>query len=138
MDQPGFGRRQLRIPDNAVPSVTTLQGAKGVTLNPTGTAHFYTGPAAPAEVTGGAPRTIEAWIHNPVAADEETIFAWGRRGGGDGSNCSFNHGLNTTFGAVGHWGAGPDIGWNGRIATARWTYVAYTYDGSTASVYMDG
>ncbi|MDO8631706.1 MAG: LamG-like jellyroll fold domain-containing protein, partial [Phycisphaerales bacterium] len=125
-------------PANAVPNVTTLQGSKGVTLNPTGTAQYYTGPVAPVQVTGGGTRTIEAWINNPVNADEETIFSWGRRGGPDGSNCSFNHGLNPTFGAVGHWGAGPDIGWNGRIAAGRWTYVSYTYDGNTVSVFMDG
>lgn len=123
-------------PAAAVPSVTTVAGVKGVTLN--GTSHYYTGPAAPVEMTGGNPRTVEAWIYNPAAADEETIFAWGRRGGPDGSNTSFNHGLNATFGAVGHWGAGPDIGWNGRLNAGRWTYVAYTYDGITAAVYSDG
>jgi len=123
-------------PANAIPNVTTQRGVKGVTLN--GTSQYYTGPAAPERITGAAARTVEAWIFNPAAADEETIFAWGRRGGPDGSNTSFNHGLNPTFGAVGHWGAGPDIGWNGRVATGRWTYVAYAYDGATASVYADG
>jgi hypothetical protein len=41
---------------------------------------------------------------------------------------------------VGHWGAGPDIGWNGNISTGRWTYVAYTYDPATLTqtVYRDG
>lgn len=121
----------------AVPSVTTLDTVKGVTFN--GSTHFYTGPVAPASVTGGNSRTVEAWIYNPVAADEETIFSWGRRGGGDGSNTSFNHGVNATWGAVGHWGA-PDIGWDGKQVTGRWTYVVYTYDGpsQTTTVYSDG
>lgn len=121
-------------PAAAVPAVAEVQRVKGVTLN--GTTHFYTGPAAPTQITGAGPRTIEAWILNPVRADEETIFSWGRRGGPDGSNVSFNHGLNATFGAVGHWGA-PDVGWNGQAAANRWTYVVYTYDGTTTRVYSD-
>ena len=122
----------------AVPAVTTVQGAKGVTFD--GTANFYTGPAAPEFITGGKPRTIEAWVYNPAIADEETIFSWGRRGGPDGSNMSFNHGLNPTFGAVGHWGA-PDIGWGANPpASGRWTFVAYAYNPATGvgTVYKDG
>jgi len=124
----------------AVPQVATVLGAKGVSFlgRTTGAAgtHFQ-GPAAPAEVTGAGSRTVEAWIYNPSAQGEEVVFAWGRRGGPDGSNVSFGHGTDPTFGAVGHWGA-ADIGWNGKIAFGRWTYIAYTYDGATASVYMDG
>jgi hypothetical protein len=127
-------------PTNAVPTVEVVQAVKGVTINRTGTAQFYTGPAAPSFVTGNNSRTIEAWIMNPARADEETIFSWGRRGGPDGSNTSFNHGLNATFGAVGQWGAGPDIGWNGQTVANTWTYVVYTYDGpsQTTTVYKDG
>jgi hypothetical protein len=122
---------------NAVPAITAVDTVKGVTFN--GTTHFYTGPVAPESVTGANSRTVEAWIYNPAAAGEETIFSWGRRGGGDGSNVSFNHGSNPTFGAVGHWGA-PDIGWEGAQKTGRWTYVVYTYDGAsqTTTVYSDG
>jgi hypothetical protein len=119
--------------------ITTRPDARGVNFN--GTAHFYTGPAAPAFLTGTNARTIEAWVFNPAIAGEETIFCWSRRGGPDGSNLSFNHGNNATFGAVGHWGAGPDIGWGAGPAIAgRWTFVAYTFDPATgtATVYRDG
>ncbi len=119
-------------------TVQTIQGVKGVTLN--GSDHFYTGPAAPAFLTGNASRTVEAWIMNPQAADEETIFAWGRRGGPDGSNTSFNHGLNPAFGAVGHWG-NPDIGWGpdatsitNNVKQGQWTYVVYVYDSTSGNV----
>lgn len=116
--------------------VEVVAGVKGVTLDGS---QYYAGPAAPVSVTGNASRTIDAWILNPVAADEETIFSWGRRGGPDGSNTSFNHGGNPAFGAVGHWGS-PDIGWNGKVVTGQWTHVAYTYDGATTTttVYSDG
>jgi len=120
-----------------VPSVTTVENVKGVTFN--GTDHYYTGPEASFYLAGDGERSIEAWVYNPQLADEETIFAWGRRGGPDGSNMSFNHGLNASYGAVGHWGA-ADLGWEGNVAAGRWTYVVYTYDPFiyTAAVYMDG
>ncbi|HTH47535.1 MAG TPA: LamG-like jellyroll fold domain-containing protein, partial [Candidatus Limnocylindria bacterium] len=116
--------------------VASVNGVKGVTFD--GTA-YYTGPAAPAYLTGDSPRTIDAWIFNPAAADEETIFSWGHRGGPDGSNCSFNHGLNASYGAVGHWGA-FDVGWDGHVLTNVWTHVAYTYDPATSAstVYSNG
>lgn len=120
-----------------IPAVTTLDGVKGVTLD--GTNDWYVGPSA-YWLSYEMSRTIEAWIYNPVMDDEETIFAWGRRGGPDATNMSFNHGVNPTFGAVGHWGEGPDMGWAGNYAANRWTYVAYTYDNlmTTATVYFDG
>jgi len=125
------------LPGTAVPEVTTVEGVKGVQF--LGTNELYTGPVVPVFLTTNNSRTIEAWIYNPVIAPEETIFSWGRRGGPDGSNVSFNHGSDPTFGAVGHWGA-PDIGWAGNISTSRWTFVAYTYDRatSTIAVYRDG
>ena len=53
----------------------------------------------------------------------------------------FRSGLNATFGAVGHWGA-ADVGWGAtsNVVVGRWTYVAYTYAGTTmtATVYRDG
>jgi len=133
-----------RFTNSALPSVATVQGVKGVTFN--GTAHFYTGPAAPAYIAGNSSRSVEAWIMNPGAAAEETIFSWGRRGGPDGSNCSFNHGLNGVFGAVGHWGP-PDVAWGpdaaaiaANVKQGQWTYVVYVYDSVSggATVYSNG
>jgi hypothetical protein len=120
-----------------VPQVAAVGNAKGVTLS--GINNYYTGPNTPLYMAGTNSRTVEAWIYNPQAADEETIFSWGRRGGLDGQNCSFNHGMNAIFGAVGHWGTG-DIGWNGNISTGQWTFVVYTFDNAnaTVSVYRDG
>lgn len=119
------------------PQVTTISGVKGVLLD--GSGDWYVGPAAPASVTGNGSRTIQAWVFNPSTVDEETVFAWGRRGGGAGTNMSFNHGHHPTWGAVGHWDA-PDIGWNGKQETSVWTSIAYTYDAATGlvSVYTNG
>jgi len=120
----------------AAPQVSTVLGVKGVEFNG---GEYYTGPAVPLWITGNGAHTVEAWVYNPAVADEETVFSWGRRGGGDGSNCSFNHGANATYGAVGHWGA-PDIGWNGNIVAGQWTHIAYSWEptNSWQTVYRDG
>lgn len=125
------------VASDIVPSVEEFQGIHGISFD--GTNHFYTGPNTPASLTGNAARSIEAWVMNPALADEETIFAWGRRGGGAGTNMAFNHGANAAFGAIGHWGA-PDIGWDGNITAGNWTYVVYTWDPEnlTTTVYHDG
>ncbi len=109
----------------------------------TGT-NYYLGPIAPASVTATtSPRTVEAWVYNPLLANEETIIAWGRRAGSpEGSNMSFNYGSSTWFGAVGHHGAAFDMGWYSSGAASPavnvWRYLVYTYNGTTATVYVDG
>lgn len=110
-------------------------GIAGVQL--TG-ADDYLGPYTTAELTGGSDRSIEVWAYNPAIAAEETLVAWGRRGGPAGSNMSFNYGANGTYGAVGHWDT-PDMGWSGTPVAGQWHYLVYTYDGvDTAKVYADG
>lgn len=98
----------------------------------------YLGPATTDDLDGASDRSIEVWVYNPVITDEETLVAWSRRGGPDGSNLSFNYGANGSYGAVGHWGA-SDMGWSGTPPAGTWHYLVYTYDGAqTARVYADG
>lgn len=100
----------------------------------------YVGPTAPAGITGGGTRTIEVWAFNPSVASEETLVAWGRRGGPDGTNMSFNYGNHPSFGAVGHWGGASDLGW-GTVATpaaGQWQHLVFTYDGTASRVYSNG
>ena len=105
-----------------------------------GTRDAFEGDAsAPAGLVGSAPTaTIEAWVFNPFIDSEETIIAWGDRGGPDGSNMSFNYGTNSDFGAVGHWGDSYDLGWSGTPEANLWHHLAYTFDGETSRVYLDG
>jgi hypothetical protein len=114
-------------------------GVAGVQFNAvTPAADAYEGPVTTADIQGAGDCSIEVWAYNPGIADEETLVTWGRRGGPDGTNRSFNYGANGTYGAVGHWG-GPDMGWSGTPPAGQWHYLVYTYDGaSTAKVYADG
>jgi hypothetical protein len=127
-----------------IPIKETIEGVQAVTFNSTGNQDLYQceNPAPDGLVGIDPTRSIEAWVYNPTIADEETILAWGWRGGPDGSNMSFNYGMNQFFGAIGHWGgAGPDLGWNnagGAPSRGRWHHLVYTYDGATTRVYADG
>jgi hypothetical protein len=123
------------------PAVSNIFGIKGVnftTLGGNGTnGCSYMGPAVPAQLTGGSPRTAQLWVYNATVQDEETVFAWGSRGA-DHSNVSIGIGRNGAFGAVAQWGA-SDIGWNNQEVHGRWVNLAYTYDGTnTTRVYVDG
>lgn len=100
----------------------------------------FQGPIAPGGITGAGTRSIEVWAYNPGVVGEETLVAWGRRGGPDGTNMSFNYGNHPSFGAVGHWGGAADLGWGGIVTptAGQWHHLVYTYDGTTARVYSDG
>src|SRR5690606_19684494 len=90
--------------------------------------------------------SIETWVYNGHTRGEESLVTWGRRGGGDGTNVSFNYGNDNRWGAMGHWG-NPDMGWgptdgaDGSLtpAVGQWHHLVYTYDGAgTQRVYADG
>ena len=119
------------------PQVESIGGITGVTFYGS---EVLTGPVAPSNLTGAAPRTVRAWIFNPTTSTEETIVAWGRRGGPNGTSCAFFHGTDASFGAVGHWGT-PDMAWGtdaaaiaANVRLGSWTYVVYTYDGGASNV----
>ena len=126
------------------PLTSATTGTRGIRLdgndflqlvNPTDSSLI----TAPASITGLNPtRSVEAWVYNPGIAFEETILSWGKRGGPDGSNFSFNYGSSPPYGAVGHWGQ-QDIGWGPAVPGAQnWHHLAYTYDGAVSRVYVDG
>ena len=125
------------------PAAETVGGVSAVTFNKVAADQdaYQCAEVAPAGIVGPDPTfSVEVWAYNPQVADEETLVAWGRRGGPDGSNMSFNYGAHGVFGAVGHWGA-PDLGWRaggGAPVAGQWHHLAYTYDGAVQRVYADG
>lgn len=105
-----------------------------------GTNDYYRGPAAPIGLTGvgaAGSRSIEVWVFNPSVATEEGMVSLAKRGGGTGTNVSFNYGTDGAFGAVGKWGT-PDIGWGAVPTAGQWHHLVYTYDGNATRVYEGG
>ena len=113
------------------PTFETVDGIEAITFH--GGTDGYIGPISPASICGANPRTIEAWVYNPSLADEETVVAWSKRGGPQGTCMNLNFGSSASYGAAGHWAL--DLGWNGNPPTSTWRYLVYTYDGTTAKVY---
>jgi len=117
----------------------------------------FRGPVVTA-LAGNAPRSVEVWAWQAGARGEEAMVAWGRRGGGDGQNESFNWGADREWGAHGGWGQPGDLGWNpagnnnnpgGGVndltnmpTLGQWHHLVYTYDpvdtGGTMRVYDNG
>lgn len=128
------------------PFLSTINGADAVSFNLgiSQTDAYRCVDNAPEGLVGVDPtRTIEVWAHNPILEKgEETLVAWGHRGGPDGTNMSFGYGTDYRWGAVGHWGGdGPDLGWSdagGAPMQDQWHYLVYTFDGTTTRVYADG
>jgi hypothetical protein len=107
---------------------------------------------APAGIVGPQPsRSVEMWVYNEAprglnGSGEETILAWGRRGGGDGMNFSCLYGTHPTWSAVGQWGA-PDLNWNPYPTAGNWRHLVVVHTGSgngadvpadTTQLYVDG
>ncbi len=105
---------------------------------------------AAAGLVGAQPsRSVEAWVYNEAVPDEETVLAWGKRGGGDGSNYSCLYGGHPAWGALGQWG-GPDLGWAGAVPpeVGTWHHLAWVHTGADVEgggadpnqtlVYVDG
>ncbi len=129
-----------------VPKIATVGGTKAIQFDGTSYLQLTADDAttvtpAPAGIVGTDPTvSIEVWVLNPDVSGEESVVSWGKRGGPDGTNLSFNYGTDSSFGAVGHWGS-SDLGWNndgGSPAPNKWHHLVYTYDGTTSRVYADG
>jgi len=121
------------------PLVEDVDGRRAVTFFES--TDYFAGPESTDGIHGDGTRSIEVWVYNGAdLVDEETMVSWGRRGGGDGTNMSFNYGGHDTWGAVGHWGS-PDMPWSGDHAPApaaeNWWYLVYTFDGADARLYVN-
>ena len=106
-----------------IPNIETVDGVNAVTLD--GNNDWYLGPDS-SPLTGSASRSIEAWVWNEFVPAEETIIAWGRRGGPDATNWSMLYGSHNTWGALGGWGGAADMPFQpggGNPTTNEWHHL---------------
>ena len=123
-----------------IPNVETIDGVNAVTLD--GFGDWYVGPDS-TPLSGDADRSIEAWVWNPTVPVEETIIAWGRRGGPISTNWSMLYGNHATWGALGGWGGSADMPFQpggGNPSTNEWHHLVLTYNGTSneRAIYVDG
>ncbi len=104
---------------------------------------WFEGPVSTLCMEGASSRWIDLWAYNLSMEGEKTLVSWGHRGGPDGTNMAFNYGDSPNWGAVTHWGGDTcDMGWWGSHfpapAPKTWWQLGYSYDGTTATVYVNG
>lgn len=118
------------------PTVGEVDGLIAATISQD---NIYRSPGDPPAtlVEPNSSRTIEVWVLNADAQDQESVVAWGRRNGGTGTLMVFGYGTQPDWGAVNHWGP-PDLGWSGTPQQNVWHHLVYTFDGEWTRVYVDG
>jgi hypothetical protein len=97
--------------------------------------------AAPAEIIGNNPVSAEAWIYaTNVNEQNSCAIGYGIQGGGAApeEDREFNYSTNGSGGGVsGDFGT-YDTQWKTTPAPGAWHYLAWTYDGATVRLYLDG
>ncbi len=123
------------------PKRETLDGAAAVNFD--GQGEYFSGPAHPSELSGGArPHSVEVWAWNGNIDPLEPMVCWGQQvfsgGGSPGALLVFGYGNDASTGAVDHWGIG-NLGWAGALpARGHWHHLVYVYDGAGTKIYADG
>lgn len=95
------------------------------------------GNAAPSEIIGNSPYSVEAWVYATSGTASSFVVGYGVDGGSSNPHEAREMAyLNTGYGGfTGNFG--PDVGWS-TAPTVGWHYLACTFDGSTVRLYQDG
>ncbi|RYD21869.1 MAG: LamG domain-containing protein, partial [Verrucomicrobiaceae bacterium] len=118
------------------PSRQMVAGVPAVVFD--GDGDHFVGPITTAVLHGpGAHHSVEVWVYQGNAREQESLVSWGKRWGPDGTFAGFRYGEDPDFGAIGRWGH-HDMGFKAVPTTGRWHHLAYTYDGVRQAVYVDG
>jgi autotransporter-associated beta strand protein len=118
------------------PSRQTIAGAEAVVFD--GDGDYFVGPITTAALhAAGAKHSVEIWVFQGNVRDQESVVSWGKRQGPDQTFAGFRYGADPDFGAIARW-AVSESGFSSVPPPGQWHHLAYTYDGKTQSVYVDG
>ncbi|HEX3720703.1 MAG TPA: LamG-like jellyroll fold domain-containing protein [Verrucomicrobiae bacterium] len=117
------------------------QAIKALLVNDTLANAVQSALATPAEIIGDSPVSAEAWIYAiAVSQQNSCVIGYGIQGGSsspeedrefDYSDPCCGGGVSGDFGSY-------DTPWKTTPASGAWHYLAWTYDGGTVRLYLDG
>ena len=116
------------------PRVETVAGEAAVTFD--GDDNRRSDFTTPDSITGNNDWSVEYWAFNPTIEAVENIVLFSEENIGLGAAASFRYGSHGVAGAGTHWGF--DMFFTTVPSAGAWHHVAYTYDGTTALIYVDG
>ena len=96
---------------------------------------------APTEIISNNPVSAEAWIYaTAVNQQNSCVISYGIQGGSSfpEEDREFNYSDPCCGGGVSGDFGSYDTAWNTTPAPGAWHYLAWTYDGSTVRLYLDG
>jgi len=115
----------------ANPTVEEVDGIQAVTFNGVDT-YLKSTFLTDQRYTSSNAWTVITKVYNLAVAANECMFNWGKRGGPAGTCGQQGYGNNTAAGAMAHWTAAKDMGFDGGVpAASTWHYIAATFPGNT-------
>ena len=117
------------------------QTVKALYVNQTIANAVQSALVTPMEISSNSPVSAEAWIYATAVNEQNScVIGYGIQGGaGDPqADREFNYDLTGSGGGVSGDFGSYDTQWATPPAAGAWHYLAWTWDGATVSLYLDG